>query len=241
MKKTQDIIGLPVFSVLEGRKGGEIKELVINPDTGKVNYLLVSNDRWYWGARVLVYESVLGVGEHAVTTESDSHLKLLADVAEARTLLLRNIEVKGSRLLTDQGDLIGTINEYEFDEKSGSIVKLYYQPVREETGVLEIGADNVLTYGAEVIVIKGMAAGSPITPLADQPNDVSPKPAETEADGAALFKKRQREYLIGKKAQRDLTNDNGEIIVTEGTIITEEVIALAEQYKKFIELSQVVK
>jgi uncharacterized protein YrrD len=50
--------------------------------------------------------------------------KLLADTAEARNLLLRNIEVKGSRLLTDQGDLIGTINEYEFDEKSGSLVKL---------------------------------------------------------------------------------------------------------------------
>jgi hypothetical protein len=106
---------------------------------------------------------------------------------------------------------------------------------------LEIGADNVLTYGAEVIVIRAIAAGTPVTPAASQGNDGSPKTDETEADGAALFKKRQREYLIGKKAQRDLRSDNGDMIVAEGTIITEEIIALAEQYKKFIELSQVVK
>lgn len=43
MKKTQDIVGLSVFSVVDGRQVGQVKDLVINPEEGKVEYLLVSD------------------------------------------------------------------------------------------------------------------------------------------------------------------------------------------------------
>ena len=32
MKKTQEIIGLPVFSIVDGRKIGQVKDLIINPE-----------------------------------------------------------------------------------------------------------------------------------------------------------------------------------------------------------------
>jgi len=46
MKKTQEIIGLPVFAILDGKKIGQVKDLVINPEEGKVDFILVSNRNW---------------------------------------------------------------------------------------------------------------------------------------------------------------------------------------------------
>lgn len=112
MKKTQEIIGLPVFSVLDGKKIGQVKDLVINPEEGKVDFILVSNRNWYDGARVLGYKSVMGIGEHAVTTESENLLTTINETANANKLLERHIELKGNRVLTNRGNLIGVISEY---------------------------------------------------------------------------------------------------------------------------------
>jgi sporulation protein YlmC with PRC-barrel domain len=36
MKKSQEIIGLPVFSIMDEKKIGQVKDLVINPEEGKI-------------------------------------------------------------------------------------------------------------------------------------------------------------------------------------------------------------
>lgn len=48
---------------------------------------------------------------------------------------------------------------------------------------------------------------------------------------------RRRIMLLGKKAARTITADNGEVIVTEGAEITEEVLQKAKLANKYIELS----
>lgn len=240
MKKTKDIIGLPVFTVVEGRQVGQVKDLVINPDEGKVEYLLVSNGRWYVGASVLPYQDVMGVGEHAVTTESENQLTSITEAVNVNSLLAKNVELSGNRILTSRGDVLGLVNEYELDENTGIITRLFYQPANNENAVEEIAADRVLTYGADVVVVKHPDAVLSAPPPAAH-ETVSSRPVTAEVDGAALFKQRQREYLLGKKATKDIRSEEGQVIIAEGTVITNELIDLAEQYNKFVELSQVVK
>lgn len=241
MKRTQDIVGLSVFSVVDGRQVGQVKDLVINPEEGKVEYLLVSDGSWYVGARVLPFDKVMGIGDHAVTTESQSNIASITDAAKANDLLKRNVELKNNRLLTDKGDIIGKVTEYELDENSGNITRLYFQRA-DEAGTEELDAQQVLTYGADVVVVKYQMAVSEDTGSSVDAVVETDSPGETsEMDGAALFKKRQREYLTGKKAIRDLRGQDGQIIIAEGTVITEALIDLAEQHNKFVELSQIVK
>ncbi|MDD3364806.1 MAG: PRC-barrel domain-containing protein [Syntrophomonas sp.] len=154
MKRSQEIIGLPVFSIVEGRKIGQVKDLVINPEEGRVEFILVSNGSWYVGARVLPYKAVMGVGEHAVTTESENLLATINETSTANSLLQRNIEVKGNRVLTNKGNLIGVISEYEIDETTGKVVRLEYKTAQNESLIDSVQADEVLTYGADVIVVK---------------------------------------------------------------------------------------
>lgn len=234
MKKSQEIIGLPVFSIVDGRKIGQVKDLVINPEEGKVDFILVSNGSWYVGARVLPYRAVMGVGEHAVTTESENMLTNINETAHANSLLERNIEVKGNRVLTNKGNLIGAISEYEVEEETGKIVKLQYKTAQDETRVEFIDAEQVLTYGADVVVIKEKSDNKPDNPPAAEA-------VSSETDSAAYFKQKQREFILGKKLVQDIKDASGQVIIGEGTVVTEDIIKLAESNGRFVELSQCVK
>lgn len=238
MKKSQEILGLPVFSIVDGRKLGQVKDLVINPEEGKVDFILVSNGSWYVGARVLPFKAVMGVGEHAVTTESETHLTSINETSSANSLLQRNIEVKGNRVLTNKGNLVGVVSEYEIDESTGKLVRLEYKTALDETKIEIVDAENVLTFGADVIVIKEKTGSSSPTPT---PEPVKENPAGTSGDGTNLFKERQKQFLLGKKVIQDIKDISGTVIIPEGTIVTEQICDLAESKGKFVELSQCAK
>jgi sporulation protein YlmC with PRC-barrel domain len=176
----------------------------------------------------------MGVGEHAVTTESENMLTNINETANANSLLERNIEVKGNRVLTNKGNLIGIINEYEVEEETGKIKKLHYKTAQDETRVEFIDAEQVLTYGADVVVIKE----KPDNKTDDPPTDETPA---TEMDGASYFKQKQKEFLMGKKVVQDIKDASGQVIVAEGTVVDEDIIKLAESNGRFVELSQCVK
>lgn len=239
MKKSQEIIGLPVFSILDGKKIGQVKDLVINPEEGKLDFILVSNGNWYVGARVLPYKAVMGIGEHAVTTESESLLSNIGDTSSASSLLQRNIEIKGNRVLTNKGNLIGVVSEYEVDEMSGRIVRLEYKTAQDESKIEIVEAADVLTYGMDVIVVREQDSPHPSNP--SESEDTASKPSGGETDGAAFFKERQKQFLLGKKLIQDVKDASGNILIAEGTLVTEEVINLAEQHNRFTELSQCAK
>lgn len=236
MKKSQEIINLPVFSIIDARKIGQVKDLVINPEEGRVEFILVGNGSWYTGARVLPYQSVMGVGEHAVTTESENQLTNIGETAYA-SLLERNTEIKGNRILTDRGNLIGVISEYEIDENTGKITKLLYNCAEDEAKIEIIQADRILTFGSDIVFVKQNTndASEDIPILnADDEN-------EAQISGADFFKQKQRTFMIGKKVFQDIRNAAGENLIAKGTVVTEEILNLAEHSGKFIELSQCAK
>lgn len=260
MKKSQEIIGLPVFSIVDGRKIGQVKDLVINPEEGKVDFLMVSNGSWYVGAKVLPFNFVIGIGEHAVTTENENQLSIVNENPSANGLLQRNIEVKGNRVLTNKGNLIGIITEYEIDENSGQILMIEYRSALDEKTLAQIAAQSILTFGSDIVVVKeGQDAPAPppanknLTEAASVNEAISTPQASVEAPattgestpvtngGANLFKEKQKQFILGKKVEKSIKDADGNEIIAEGTIIDEAVIALADAHNKFVELSQSAK
>lgn len=239
MKKSQEIIGLPVFSIVDGIKLGQVEDLVINPEEGKVDFILVRNGSWYTGGRILPYTAVMSVGEDALTTESGSLLSSINENADAYNLLKRNITVKGNRVLSNKGNFIGVISEYAIDEQSGKLIRLQYKSMLDESNIEEIDGANVLTYGAEVIVVKVQDGSSQEPARAAVGN--TEIPTANASDSTTLFKERQRQFLLGKRVIQDIKDTDGTVIIPEGTIVTEEICSLAENKGKFVELSQCAK
>ena len=85
-----------------------------------VEYVLVNGGSWY----VMPGFFLTGrcyIGAHAVTTESETQLTNLNESSNANALLERSIKVKGTKVLTRKGNLIGVVSEYEVDENTGKI------------------------------------------------------------------------------------------------------------------------
>lgn len=240
MKRSQEIIGLPVFSIIDGVKIGQVKDLVINPEEGRVDFILVANSSWYTGAKVLPFQDVVGIGEHAVTTESPAMLLNIEESEEARKLLERNIQIKGTRVLTNKGNLIGVISEFEVDTETGHLARLEYKTAQDEMKLEIIEADDVLTYGTEVVVVREKGSNYVKREVPKTETGEEEKEAGL-SEGAMFFKERQKAFILGKKVIQDIKGAAGEILIPEGTIVTEEIIALAEANNKFVELSQCVK
>lgn len=238
MKRSQDVIGLPVFSIVNGIKIGQVKDLVINPEEGKVDFILVSDGSWYVGAKVLPYKDVIGIGEYALTIESENLLSDIANDNNANNLLNRNIEIKGNRVLTNKGNLIGIISEYEFDENTGSLYKLEYKTSQGENKIEIVYTTDVLTFGADVVVVKEPQ---------DNPQNPTPsgsgsddKTSGAETKETESFIEQQKTYLLGKKLNKEVKNDDGTTLFMAGQEITEHILNLAEKHNKLTELSQSV-
>ncbi len=239
MKKSQEIIGLPVFSIIKGSKVGQVKDLVINPEGGKLDFILISDESWYSGARVLPFKDLVGIGEYAVTVESENLLLPLETAAEAKNLLNRNVNLKGSRVMTNKGNLIGVVSEYGIDENNGQLYHVEYKASQEDDEVAIILAADVLTYGAEIIVVKEKSdqvgaekeASSPM----GLPSSQDTSPTKTESDGATLYKEKQRTHLLGKRLTQDISGPEG-ILFKVGQEITEEILDLAEEHDKLAQI-----
>ena len=71
MKRSQELIGMPIISIMDGKEIGKVKNLLVNPASGVVDFLTVHNERWTLGIKVLPFAHVGGLGDYAVMTENE--------------------------------------------------------------------------------------------------------------------------------------------------------------------------
>jgi len=67
MKKSVDILGLPVISITEGRELGMSKTLLIDAPNRVVAAITIEDEDWYRGVKLIPYDNVIAVGDDAVT------------------------------------------------------------------------------------------------------------------------------------------------------------------------------
>jgi len=265
MKKSTDILGLPVISIMEGKELGNVKGLVINPNGGIVTALVRDEIKWYLEAKLLPFSAITGVGEYAVTIEDSSSVASITTAPEFEKLLSDDIKVIGTKVLTKSGRIQGKVTEILIDD-AGQITACEIEDVSGQSA--EIPAQRILTYGKDVLIIKEttdeqqpVAAAtlvqSSVQPIAE-PEPVAavpaaPAPAIAEvpapaaatndgnADAARKFDDKHRKYLLGKKANRRIETDNGMVIIDQGGEITEEVLQKAKLAGKFVELSMSIQ
>ncbi len=240
MKKSVDILGLPVISISEGLELGTVKSLVINPAQGAVAALVLDDGKWYLGAKLLPFSAIAGLGEAAITVESASNVVPVSGAPDLEKLLAAGVAVIGAKVLTKTGRIQGKVTEIAVDA-AGKIVTC---EIEEADGTItHIPTKRVFTFAKDVVIVAdGDVSATPAAakhaeaPAAAAPAAPAPAPA-AEDDSVKKFEDKQRKYLLGKKANRRIETDNGVVIVEQGGEITEEVIQKAKLAGKFVELS----
>ena len=248
MKKSADILRLPVISISEGKQVGTVKDLVIDASQGAVVALVVDDGSWYLGAKVLPFNAITGLGESAVTVEGTSNLIPVSTLPRIEQLMAAGVKVIGTRTLTRSGHMGGKVVEIVIDE-SGRINTC---EVEENIGErIMIPVQQIVTFGKDVLIVNeamdpsgrstlGMRQPAAASYAAPEPSapPASPAPAPAASDDAAqLFEEKQRRYLLGKRVNRRIAATDGSVIIEQGGEITEEVLQRIREEDKMIELT----
>lgn len=193
MKKSVEILGLPVISITEGRELGMSKTLLIDAKNGTVAAVTIEDDDWYRGVKLIPYESVIAIGDDAVTVTNSENILSLADAGDFEALLDENIRVIGTKAITKSGTIQGNISEL-FIGDDGKIEKC--EITAPDGTTTEVTSDQISIFGKQVTVIdpNGEKKNKPVTPAAaPAPKTEAPKApeapkAEAPAEKAASAK-----------------------------------------------------
>ncbi len=150
MKKSVEILGLPVISITEGRELGLSKSLLIDTKNGLVAAITIEDDDWYRGVKLIPYESVIAIGSDAVTITHSENILKLEDAGDYENLLDENIRVIGTKAITKNGIIQGTVTEIYIGD-DGRIEKC--EITSPDGSVIEVTADQIAIFGKQVTVI----------------------------------------------------------------------------------------
>lgn len=147
--------GLPVITMAEGKQIGKVDDLVVDPERKAVSWLRLHSGGMLSGERLWVStEAVHGVGENAVTIDAEADARTPADAPEALALVKAKREVIGNKVMTENGERLGEVRDYEFDPETFALTSLSVPPGMNVVGeILTIAGDKVLAIGEDVLVV----------------------------------------------------------------------------------------
>lgn len=186
MKKSVEILGLPIISITEGRELGMSKTLLIDAKNGTVAAITIEDEDWYRGVKLIPYESVIAIGDDAVTVTNSENILTLDDAGDYEQLLDDNIRIIGTKAITKSGSIQGKISELYIGD-DGKIEKCEITAPDGTTS--DVTADQISIFGKQVTVIDPNAEKknemTAAAPKADAPSEKAAPKAEAPAPQAA--------------------------------------------------------
>ena len=189
MKKSVEIIGLPVISITEGRELGMSKSLLIDAPNGSVAAITIEDEDWYRGVKLLPYSSVIAIGEDAVTITNSENILTLEDAGDYEAMMDANIKIIGTKAITKSGTIQGKVVEIYIGD-NGKIEKCEIEG--HDGSLSEIVSEQISIFGKQVTVIdsdfekKTEIIASVETPAVAAPKTELPKAEIKEAPKAEV-------------------------------------------------------
>lgn len=254
MKKTKEIIGLPIISISDGVEAGKVKDAIINADKGSIDYIVVDSGVQL-STKVIPIDLVLGIGEYALTIEHVGAINDINKIPAAVDLLQKNIQVKGTKVLTKKGHLIGEIGDVIVDEDTNcSIIGLEYIEDITQKIIRIIPRKSIITFGKNLLVVKDDVKAfliddttqltnttenieyqqkSPEINVVETVNEESHVQPDVVSD---MMEMKHREYLNGKMSTKAIYDSLGNLLIEENTLINDAIFEIAKNNGKVIDL-----
>ncbi len=242
MRRSKEIIGLPVISINEAAEIGRVKGLLVNPATGSVEFIAIDRDGGFRECLVVPFKDVESIGPDVLTIAKAEVPVSLSSAPEALKALDHQVRLIGTPVMTRKGKIAGVITEFAVDEDSGIITGLEIALSGQQTPAGVIPTINVAAYGQKFVVINNdlPAALVPgfehLEPASQNDQPAEAKAAET-ADPLKYFEEQQKQYLLGRTVTKQIVAEDGTIIAEAGEVVTKELINRATQHNKYIELT----
>lgn len=264
MKKSSDLCRLPVIALREGGEIGIVRELVVDARNSTVAALLIQDRDWFRNPKAIVYSAIKALGDDAVMVESRGDLKSIAQTDELHPLLEEQVRVLGARCISTEGRYMGKISEFLLDTITGKITDVEITSPSSSQKPILVPASSIVTLTTDLVILQereqvplrqdarptekaqtslGVSVGARAT-RGNQPDkqlaaqDEDPAQMERGEGGVRkILEERQDAYLLGKEVRRDVTADDGRVIIKAGEAISPEIIERAKEADKYLALS----
>ncbi|MEF9941251.1 MAG: PRC-barrel domain-containing protein [Lachnospiraceae bacterium] len=225
MKKVTTILTLPIVEILEGKTIGKAQDVIINPDTKDI-FLVLESTR-AGNISLLSPKDIEGIGEDFILIKTVASIKKLSQYTELIQDLSSCYSIMGIKVVTNQGNIIGKIVDFELEEATGDIVTVFLDngDSFEGTQILSICENYVFIHAEKQVETNASSetesSADSLTPSVEV-QEVSEPQAGLSAD---------EQYLVGLVLQKDIASADGEYTLAEGTTLTADIIQEAKTHE----------
>jgi len=148
---------MPIVSLEEGIQIGTVKGLVIDSMKMEVCAIVLEQRRWLREQRIIPYSKIRSVGNDAITIDQSSNAQKPFNFPEILKLIKEKSDPIGTKVVAENGTILGIVDEYYIDESTGKITSLEISGKLLEgffKGKALLATDHIRTMGREVIVVR---------------------------------------------------------------------------------------
>ncbi len=250
MKKSSQVVGLPIISIQSGSEIGQVKSLVINSADKTIDFLTVDHPDWDVSVKAVPFRKVIGVGEYAVMIEEEKAIFDLSEIPIANELVKKKISIIGTKIIDRGGQFHGEVNEFFLDDNTGRILGLQF---KNNDAVHFLSTEYVITLGKDLLIVSIDAfdhvVEQPEAFIADYEQQDSEGPVQLDRGAKEArvieseqlsnyaqpvkqdsddFKEKQVEILEGKTLLKNIHSSDGTLLFEEGSVLSREQILKAQ-------------
>jgi uncharacterized protein YrrD len=186
MRRARTIVGLPIISLAEGLRVGEVRDVVFDPDHRTIAALVVSEATWRQDAELIPLEHVRSFGRDAVTMQSLAGLVKARGQPQLQKLLTSGVKLDGLLVMTEGGNYLGILDEILVGPKGEMIAYEISVGFAEDVnhGKCLLPADEAVTVGHDVATFPDSVERLAAQPLPEV--ELEPAPGLAPGDVRSL-------------------------------------------------------
>lgn len=214
MKDIREFLTLPIISIQDGEEVAVDKSVIINCDKKAIEYLMIEKkDENQKYVEVIPYTELIGIGSYAATIESSKSIISFEQLKFDEKKYKKHDELISQVIISRTGDFVGTLVGFDFDTEDGSIRTITYK--NDINKIKKIKMQDFVTIGQKFLIISSNNVDSNIEEINISNNGNF---------NVENFIKDKENNIIGKVLEHNLLDFDGNIIVHEGTEITQKIL-----------------
>lgn len=140
-----EALGTTVLSRSDAERLGKVRRMLVDVGERRISALHIDGRKKK--ALLVDWEALVGFGPDAVVVSVDDALRGPADDREL-AMVSGDLDWIGRRVLTDGGDLVGHVEDVEFDPSTGAITMV-------ATDSQHYAADRLRALGPYCVIVRG--------------------------------------------------------------------------------------
>lgn len=157
--KANDVIGLPVYTVKEGKRLDlSVKDVVFDPQTNKVEALVLDEGGWFSDTKVILLPNLQSIGSDAVLISEEGKITEAGKVKpKVASIVKGDNYLTNDKVITEDGIELGRISDILFNTENGKVEEFEVTQGALKnvgTGKKTFKAGDIKTVGQDAIIVK---------------------------------------------------------------------------------------